>query len=270
MSSASDGPVVRSERGIPVTDGLAPRRHDYEKRDEAGARVAAIIREVPLGVENVLRRAVAETLLYCEAHSAGIAVCGRTTRASSDYFACVGPWAGSVAPLTSVSLSLEGHVARTRATQVFRRPAESFPPLVDVRPSAIELLATRFSVAGQTCGVMWIVLHDAARQFDLEDARRLRLLEQCAAAAYELALSGPAHAGRPVTLHATPAGRRALSQREGQVLVLVARGYTSKAIGARLGVGPKSVDTYRRRIREKLGLLTRADCVAYAAAQDLL
>ena len=43
-----------------------------------------------------------------------------------------------------------------------------------------------------------------------------------------------------------------LSRRERQVLELVVAGHTSKQIGARLGISPASVDTYRSRIMVKL------------------
>lgn len=61
-----------------------------------------------------------------------------------------------------------------------------------------------------------------------------------------------------------------LSRREHQVLDLVARGHTNRTIAEQIGAGVKSVETYRSRIAEKLGLLTRADIVAYALETGLL
>ena len=45
-----------------------------------------------------------------------------------------------------------------------------------------------------------------------------------------------------------------LSERERQVLELVVAGWTSKEIAARLNVAPSSVDTYRSRVMQKLGI----------------
>jgi DNA-binding NarL/FixJ family response regulator len=45
-----------------------------------------------------------------------------------------------------------------------------------------------------------------------------------------------------------------LSARERQVLKLVVEGHTSNDIGVRLGLSPKSVDTYRSRLMLKLGV----------------
>ena len=60
-----------------------------------------------------------------------------------------------------------------------------------------------------------------------------------------------------------------LSQRELQVLRGVARGFTSAEIGRQLQLSAKTVETYRGRIYEKLGLRTRADLVQYALAAGL-
>jgi two-component system response regulator NreC len=61
-----------------------------------------------------------------------------------------------------------------------------------------------------------------------------------------------------------------LSEREREALKLVASGYTGREIAERLGLSPKSVETYRARVLEKLGLRTRADLVRYALRRGLL
>lgn len=61
-----------------------------------------------------------------------------------------------------------------------------------------------------------------------------------------------------------------LSEREREVLTLTAEGYTNSEIGARLYLSPKTVDTYRQRIMEKLGLHHRAELVRYALDRGLL
>lgn len=72
---------------------------------------------------------------------------------------------------------------------------------------------------------------------------------------------------------ATETGRRPgaeLSEREGAVLKLTAEGYSNHEIGEQLGVSPKTVDTYRQRIMEKLDLRHRAELVHYALDRGLL
>jgi two-component system, NarL family, response regulator NreC len=61
-----------------------------------------------------------------------------------------------------------------------------------------------------------------------------------------------------------------LSERETEVLRLVARGYISKEIAEQLGVNSKTVDTYKARAMEKLGLNSRAAIVRYALQQGWL
>ena len=61
-----------------------------------------------------------------------------------------------------------------------------------------------------------------------------------------------------------------LSEREYEVLVLTVQGYSSREIGERLFISPKTVDTYRQRLMQKLGLKHRADLVQYALRHGLL
>lgn len=61
-----------------------------------------------------------------------------------------------------------------------------------------------------------------------------------------------------------------LSQRELQVLGLVAQGYTSQEIAKLLYVGVKTIETYRSRFAGKLGLRTRSDVVRFAVQMGLL
>jgi DNA-binding NarL/FixJ family response regulator len=61
-----------------------------------------------------------------------------------------------------------------------------------------------------------------------------------------------------------------LSDRELQVLRLVALGFTSAEIAQRIHVGVKTVETYRPRIAEKLGLRTRRDVIRFAMQMGLL
>ena len=55
-----------------------------------------------------------------------------------------------------------------------------------------------------------------------------------------------------------------LSEREVMVVKLVAKGYTNKEISSKLGLSTKTVETYRARAAEKLGLRSRAAIVSYA------
>lgn len=61
-----------------------------------------------------------------------------------------------------------------------------------------------------------------------------------------------------------------LTQREKDVLRMVAQGYSGPEIGEKLFISAKTVDTYRQRIQEKLGLQHRPDYVQLALRLGLL
>jgi DNA-binding NarL/FixJ family response regulator len=61
-----------------------------------------------------------------------------------------------------------------------------------------------------------------------------------------------------------------LTAREIEVLNLVAEGLTSKAIGERLGIASRTVESHRAHISRKLDLKSSQDLLAYAMRHDLL
>lgn len=61
-----------------------------------------------------------------------------------------------------------------------------------------------------------------------------------------------------------------LSDRELQVLKLVAEGFSSREIAEQIYISTKTVETYRARFAEKLGLKSRAQIVRYALNLGLL
>ncbi|HEX6796375.1 MAG TPA: response regulator transcription factor [Ktedonobacterales bacterium] len=62
----------------------------------------------------------------------------------------------------------------------------------------------------------------------------------------------------------------ALTEREREILKLVAEGLTNNQIGERLFISPKTVDTHRTHIMDKLNLHNRAELVKFAMRRGLL
>jgi len=62
----------------------------------------------------------------------------------------------------------------------------------------------------------------------------------------------------------------ALSDREAEVMKLVAQGFSTKQIANHLALSIKTAETYKARAAEKLGLQTRADIVRYGVLQGWL
>jgi two-component system response regulator NreC len=61
-----------------------------------------------------------------------------------------------------------------------------------------------------------------------------------------------------------------LSRREREVLGRVAQGFTNSQVADQLGLSVKSVETYRARLLDKLGLRTRAELVRFAVGSGIL
>ena len=75
---------------------------------------------------------------------------------------------------------------------------------------------------------------------------------------------------KPATADGPSRSLKILSERERQVLGLVAQGYGTQEIAKQLLVSAKTVETYRARIAEKLGLRTRNEIVRFAIQMGLL
>ena len=61
-----------------------------------------------------------------------------------------------------------------------------------------------------------------------------------------------------------------LTRREHSVFRLVAEGYSAPEVGARLSISKKTVETYKKRISEKLGFSHRAEYVRFALELSIL
>lgn len=61
-----------------------------------------------------------------------------------------------------------------------------------------------------------------------------------------------------------------LSDREREVLSLTAQGHTNQAVADRLEISVKTVESYRSRLMDKLGLKNRADLTRFAIEQGLM
>ena len=71
-------------------------------------------------------------------------------------------------------------------------------------------------------------------------------------------------------LHAEREQYARLTERERDVLRYVAQGFSAPEIGEKLFISPKTVDTYKQRVQEKLGLSHRTDFVQFALKLGLL
>ncbi len=75
---------------------------------------------------------------------------------------------------------------------------------------------------------------------------------------------------REATGDASKAPHEQLSDREYQVMMQIAAGKTTKAIGFEMNISPKTVGTYRTRLAKKMNLSTDAELTAYVFRNHLL
>ena len=72
------------------------------------------------------------------------------------------------------------------------------------------------------------------------------------------------------TLRASGQTIHQLSDRERQVLSLIAEGNSSKEIARTMDISPRTVETYRKRLGDKLGVASLAEMVRYAVRAGLV
>ncbi len=123
-------------------------------------------------------------------------------------------------------------------------------------------------------GYLRQVLRAGASGYVLKKAADTELLAAIRAAARGEVFLDPALAKALVDEVVEPkrAGSEipALSDREREVLRLIAHGHTNQQVADRLCISVKSVETYKARLMEKLGLKGRAELVRYALQRGLL
>lgn len=80
----------------------------------------------------------------------------------------------------------------------------------------------------------------------------------------------PFTGARSISTLAPPQEADPLSPREKEVLQLLAQGYTNQETAERLFLSVKTVETYKARLMEKLGLRSRVELLRYALEHGLL
>jgi two-component system response regulator NreC len=74
-------------------------------------------------------------------------------------------------------------------------------------------------------------------------------------------------AAEPSTVKGPPGN---LTEREAEILGLIALGYTNPEIADKLFLSVRTVETHRANVQQKLGLTTRAELVRYALDHELV
>jgi DNA-binding NarL/FixJ family response regulator len=119
-------------------------------------------------------------------------------------------------------------------------------------------------------GYLTEMLKAGAKGYVLKQSPASDLIQAVRAVASGQSYLDPAVAGKLLGGHAgrSPAGeaepKEGLTEREDEVLRLIARGYSNKEIAARLDISVKTVEAHKANAMRKLGLAGRSDIVNYA------
>ena len=144
---------------------------------------------------------------------------------------------------------------------------EALPAVAQRSPATKTVILTmqedpEYARRALRAGALGYVLKEAA------DAELVEAVRRAAAGATYL---NPTLGARLATTPEVPAGRPDdLSDREVEVLRLIALGHTNAEIGEQLFLSVRTVETHRAHIQQKLGRSTRAELVRYALDQRLL
>ncbi|HEX5771512.1 MAG TPA: response regulator transcription factor, partial [Nocardioidaceae bacterium] len=146
--------------------------------------------------------------------------------------------------------------------------------LADPGTTARVLMLTTFDLDEY----VYVALKSGASGFMLKDTPPVELLEGIRVVARGDALLSPgvtrhlieAYVRRPAGITAAPAALDGLTERETEVLVLIARGLSNTEIGEQLFVSPATVKTHISRLLMKLDARDRAQLVVLSYETGLV
>lgn len=163
------------------------RRPAYEPENRA---LVALAQQIASSPEDILQKLVEQTQALCKADSAGISIAEDHNGVQIfRWHAIAGRFSAHRWGTTPRDFSPSGTVLDRNALMLFSSPGRHFAYLDQALPPIVEALLVPFSVRGELVGTIWIMAHDALREFDAEDARVLVNLGKFAAAAYQLGMA---------------------------------------------------------------------------------
>lgn len=173
--------------------------------------------------------------------------------------------------------------ART-GTEAVQRAVDLQPGLIVMDISLPDLdgieASRQIRQAGCTAEIIFLTMHNdhslmeaafqtGARGYLLKDDAMDDLLYAVRAVLRGERFVSASLTGVDIHTGTTPSPTPELSQREQQIVSLIAAGLTSKEIGIRLSISVKTVETHRARIMRKLGVRKSADVIRYALTAGL-
>ena len=238
-SSIAFGIFDRQFRCRFVNEALAKINH-IPRQDHVGESLRKIAGEVALQAEAALR-AVFETGKVIS----GSEITGKLPKRSD-----VGHWVATFFPIRD---------ARGRVKQVGVLSAEiaSHVQSEEIVTAVDQQLLQRLALNMDRTQELLLELRRLRGKYGIPRADSERIINEITAAASERGLR-PEH------------GSASLSEREGEIVTLLANGRSNKEIAATLNISVKTVESYRSRILLKLHLDSFASLVRYAIRNKMV
>ncbi len=170
--------------------------------------------------------------------------------------------------LAAVERHVHGHQPRVLVLDLGMPDGSGLPAIGNLRRAAPDTQIVVVTMEDNP-GFAQRALAAGATGFVLKDHAEEELAAAVRAAAQGDTYVTPRVAARLAALRGALTDEH-LSPREAEVLQLIALGHTSVEIARMLKLSPRTVETHRARIHQKLGLRTRAELVRYALARGLL
>ena len=173
---------------IPIAEQLSrriPRSPDLKAENRA---LQTLARQLATSPDRLLKTLVALARDLCDAGSVG--VCLLEENATSEQIfrweALAGAWEATEDRNTPRTLRLSGAWFDRQTPQLYLHPEQYWQDLLPLELPIAEALVVPLQAENQPLGAIWIVSHDARRQFDAEDLRIGLVLADFAVAAIQI------------------------------------------------------------------------------------
>ena len=144
---------------------------------------------------------------------------------------------------------------------------EAIPKIAETSPDTVVVVLTM----QEDPAFARAALQAGARGYVLKQAAGTELVQAIQAAAGGGTWLNPELGARMAAAPLTPTGPPGdLTEREVEVLRLIALGHTNNEIAQQLHLSVRTVETHRAHIQQKLGVSTRAELVRYALDNELI
>jgi two-component system response regulator NreC len=205
-------------------------------------------------------------ILVCDDHALLRSGLRRLLDAEPD-FSVVGE-AATAAAVVERAAALEPDVVILDIFLPDRSGIDALPDLLVLSPRSSVLVLSMHDDPGYVrrafaAGAIGYLLKEAAPQELVEAVREVGAGRRYVHPPLGARLAADAPGSRP-------AESRPLSQRESEVMELLALGHTNQDIAERLSISVRTAETHRAHVMRKLGLSTRAEIVRYALASGRL